>query len=316
MARPFSVVVLALALREISAATPNAPKPPMGWMSWERYRCTVDCVTYPDGCIDENLYRNMTDRLVSDGYAAAGYNLVSIDDCWMSMERDKDGNQVADPGRFPSGMKAMGDYMHAAGIRFGIYSDMGTKTCEGYPGSEGFETQDANMYASWGVDFLKLDGCNNDQAGYIAGYPKMGSALKATGRPITYVSLDIIDGNIGFTLAALVHNLLCFSCALFSRYSCSWPAYLGNDEDAKPFDDFAAAGCDLWRNWDDVNNEWGSISTIVDHWGDYSAGSSVRSLSASAVDKLLWFVVVDGAYTVVTTDPFGQDTYRTLSLSR
>lgn len=105
---------LALLLVVISSvgATSLAPLPPMGWMSWERFRCETDCVTYPDACIDENLYRNMTIRLAEDGYLAAGYNMVNVDDCWMAMERDANGLQVGDPDRFPSGMGALGDFMH------------------------------------------------------------------------------------------------------------------------------------------------------------------------------------------------------------
>jgi hypothetical protein len=107
--------------------------------------------------------------------------------------------------------------MHKRGVRFGIYSDEGTKTCGGFPGSEGYEQVDADTFAAWGVDYLKLDGCYNDKAGYIKGYPAMGSALEQSGRNITY--------------------------------SCSWPAYLGDDENTKPFGEMVEAGCNLWRNW-------------------------------------------------------------------
>ena len=215
-----------------------SPLPPMGWMSWERFRCETDCSQSPNACIDENLYRNMTLRLKHDGFVAAGYNIISIDDCWMADERDINGQQVANETRFPSGMKALGDYMHEHDVRFGLYTDEGEKTCGGYPGSKGYEETDAAMYASWGVDYLKVDGCYNDEEGFEVGYPSFGAALQNVGRNITY--------------------------------SCSWPAYLGDDETTKPFSDFAAAGCDLWRNWNDVDNSFASIVTITDHWGDYS----------------------------------------------
>ena len=207
-----------------------APTPPLGWMSWERFRCETDCAAVPDGCIDENLYRNMSEQLVEGGYVAAGYDMINIDDCWMADSRAADGTLPPNATRFPSGMKAMGDFMHARGIKFGIYTDEGTKTCGGYPGSQGFEAVDAATFASWGVDFLKLDGCYNDEPGYESGYPAMGAALAASGRNVTY--------------------------------SCSWPAYLGDNETAKPFNSFAAAGCDTWRNWNDVDNSWSSIVTI------------------------------------------------------
>jgi hypothetical protein len=191
---------------------------------------------------------DMTDRIASDGYLEAGYNQVSIDDCWEQKDpkRDPKTNELApDPKRFPSGMKALGDYMHSKGVKFGIYSDEGTSTCGGYPGSKGYENIDAKTFASWGVDYLKLDGCNNDKEGYVTGYPAMGAALQASGRNITY--------------------------------SCSWPAYLGSDETTKPFQAMIDAGCNLWRNWDDINNKFDSISSIIDHWGDYSAALSTAA---------------------------------------
>jgi hypothetical protein len=123
----------------------------MGWMSWERFRCTTDCVKNPTACINEDLYKAMTDRIVADGYLEAGYNQVSIDDCWENKAGRVDGKLVPDASRFPSGLKALGDYMHAKNVNFGIYSDEGTKTCGGYPGSEDFEEVDAQTFASWGV---------------------------------------------------------------------------------------------------------------------------------------------------------------------
>jgi hypothetical protein len=212
----------------------------MGWMSWERFRCEVDCVKNPNACINENLYMAMTDHIASDGYLEAGYNQVSIDDCWEQKVpmRDAQGKLAPNSTRFPSGMKALGDYMHKKGVNFGIYSDEGTKTCGGYPGSKGYEEIDAKTFAEWGVDYLKLDGCNNDKASYFTGYPAMGTALQASGRNISY--------------------------------SCSWPAYIGSDESVKPWDAMIAAGCNSWRNWDDIQNRWSSVANIIDHWGDYS----------------------------------------------
>eukprot|EP00931_Biecheleriopsis_adriatica_P101704 TRINITY_DN76789_c0_g1_i1.p1 TRINITY_DN76789_c0_g1~~TRINITY_DN76789_c0_g1_i1.p1 ORF type:complete len:432 (-),score=70.60 TRINITY_DN76789_c0_g1_i1:22-1317(-) len=217
-----------------------ARTPPMGWMSWEVFRCDTDCAKHPTSCIDHHLYEQMTDRINADGYLEAGYNQVSIDDCWENHAgRDEEGRLSPDPSRFPQGMKALGDYMHSKGVQFGIYSDEGTETCGGFPGSKGFEKSDADTFASWGVDYLKLDGCFNNKSGFATGYPAMGAALKASGRNITY--------------------------------SCSWPAYLGSNESAKPFSDMIAAGCNLWRNWNDIQCNWASLSSIIDHWGDYGA---------------------------------------------
>jgi len=213
--------------------------PPMGWMSWERFRCQTDCKNHPTECINEKLYMQMADHLASDGFLDAGYKSVSIDDCWENQNppRDAQGKLSPDPSRFPSGFKALGDYMHSRGVSFGIYSDEGTHTCAGRPGSKGHEMIDAQTFAEWGVDYLKLDGCNNDKSGYASGYPAMGTALQKSGRNITY--------------------------------SCSWPAYLGSNETAKPWNDMIQAGCNLWRNWHDINNHWESLVSIIDHWGDY-----------------------------------------------
>jgi hypothetical protein len=123
----------------------------------------------------------MTDRLVEDGYAAAGYNQISIDDCWSNFSRDSDGRLQPDHERFPSGMKALGDYMHNKGVRFGLYADEGNLTCTYYPGSLGYEEIDAETSSEWGVDYLKLGGCADNAPGRAAGYPKFGAALQKTG---------------------------------------------------------------------------------------------------------------------------------------
>merc|ERR1712130_474929 len=224
-----------------------AKTPPMGWMSWERFRCNTDCKKDPDSCIGEKLYMAMADHLAKDGYLAAGYKTVSIDDCWEQKipPRDKDGKLTPNSTRFPSGFKALGDYMHKLNVSFGIYSDEGSRTCGGYPGSQGHEVIDAQTFAEWGVDYLKLDGCNNNHAGFAVGYPAMGAALQKSGRDIVY--------------------------------SCSWPAYMGTNESNKPFDLMIAAGCNLWRNWRDIQNNWNSLSNIIDHWGDY--GEFLASVS-------------------------------------
>jgi len=121
----------------------------MGWNSWNRFSCNVS----------EDMIRSMADAMVKSGMKDAGYEYVNIDDCWQ-VNRDASGNIVADPQRFPHGMKAIGDYIHSLGLKFGIYSDAGSKTCAGRPGGLGHEYQDAIQYAAWGVDYLKYDWCN------------------------------------------------------------------------------------------------------------------------------------------------------------
>ena len=125
--------------------------PPMGWNSWNKFGCNVS----------EKLIRAAADALVSSGMKDAGYQYVVIDDCWQ-VRRDAAGKIVADPERFPSGIKALADAIHAKGLKFGIYSDAGSMTCAKRPGSKDHEAQDAKTYAEWGVDYLKYDWCNTD----------------------------------------------------------------------------------------------------------------------------------------------------------
>jgi hypothetical protein len=128
-----------------------ARTPPMGWNSWNRFQCDVS----------EALIKEMTDAIVATGMRDAGYQYVVIDDCWQ-VSRDAAGTIVADPKRFPSGIKALADYVHSKGLKFGLYSDAGSKTCQGRPGSNGYEREDAQQYAEWGVDYLKYDWCSTD----------------------------------------------------------------------------------------------------------------------------------------------------------
>jgi alpha-galactosidase len=152
---------------------PRAATPPMGWNSWNRFGCDVS----------EALIRGAADALVSSGMKDAGYEYVVIDDCWQ-VSRDDKGDIVVDAERFPSGMKALADYVHAKGLKFGIYSDAGRKTCQGRPGSFGHEARDAAQYAAWGVDYLKHDWCSAEGIDARAAYSLMRRALDATGRPI------------------------------------------------------------------------------------------------------------------------------------
>ena len=161
-----------LAIRADAADNGLAQTPPMGWNSWNKFACNVS----------EDLVKSAADAMVSSGMKDAGYQYMVVDDCWQ-VSRDAAGNIVADPKKFPSGIKALADYVHSKGLKFGIYSDAGTKTCAGRPGSRGHEYQDAIMYASWGVDYLKYDWCGTGTQDAQAAYTTMADALKATGRP-------------------------------------------------------------------------------------------------------------------------------------
>lgn len=152
-----------------------AMTPPMGWNTWNKFACDID----------EKLIRGAADAMVSTGLKDAGYTYLVIDDCWHG-QRDSLGFIHPDPKKFPSGMKALADYVHSKGLKFGIYSDAGWKTCGGKPGSRGYEFQDAKSYASWGVDYLKYDWCNTQGLKAEGAYMTMRDALYAAGRPIVF----------------------------------------------------------------------------------------------------------------------------------
>jgi alpha-galactosidase len=165
-----------------------AATPPMGWNNYNAYGLDVTA----------ELIRETADVLVSSGMRDAGYRYVNIDDGWMAATRDENGNLRADPGRFPDGIAAIADYVHARGLKLGIYEDAGLKTCGGLPGSLGHERADAARFAAWGVDYLKYDNCyagpGCDQISCAGGtaapaqdrYAPMRDALLATGRPIVF----------------------------------------------------------------------------------------------------------------------------------
>ena len=184
-----------------------ARTPPMGWNSWNKFGCNVS----------EDMIRGMADGMVKSGMKDAGYQYVVIDDCWQ-VERDKSGNIVADAKRFPAGIKALADYVHSLGLKFGIYSDAGSMTCAKRPGSLGHEYQDALQYAAWGVDYLKYDWCNTTTQDAQAAYALIRNALNATGRPIV---LSI----------------------------CEWGT-------AKPWLWGAKVGGNLWRTTGDISDMW------------------------------------------------------------
>ncbi|PNW88365.1 hypothetical protein CHLRE_01g026250v5 [Chlamydomonas reinhardtii] len=150
----------------------------MGWNSWNYFRCNIN----------ETIIRSVADAIVSSGLMDAGYVYVNIDDCWMEKRDNATGRIVPFADKFPSGMKALGDYIHSLGLKFGVYSDTGKHTCEGYPGSAGYEEQDAATYAEWGVDYLKFDYCDmqDTKESVQATYERMRDALAATGRPILF----------------------------------------------------------------------------------------------------------------------------------
>ncbi len=193
-----------------------APTPPMGWNSWNTFGCNIN----------EQLIRDTADAIVASGMRDAGYEYVNIDDCWMAPERDAEGRLQPDPVDFPHGIAALADYVHARGLKLGIYSSAGTATCQGLPASLGHEEIDAQTFADWGVDYLKYDNCNNQGVPAIERYQAMGDALAATGRDIVYSI-------------------------------CEWgsndPWLWGRD-----------VGGHLWRTTGDITDRWDSVMSLLD----------------------------------------------------
>jgi alpha-galactosidase len=149
--------------------------PPMGWNSWNTFRLNIN----------EDLVKEVADVFVTQGLKDAGYEYIVIDDGWQ-IDRAAQGNIVVNSEKFPSGIKALADYVHSKGLKFGLYSDAGYKTCGGFPGSRGYEFQDARQYAAWGVDYLKYDWCHTDHQSAPDSYRLMRNALDAAGRPIVF----------------------------------------------------------------------------------------------------------------------------------
>lgn len=157
-----------------------AKTPPMGFNNWNSTHCRAE--------FNEEMVKGIADLFVAKGLKDAGYQYVNLDDCWALPARDGNGKLVPDPQRFPHGIKAVADYVHSKGLKFGIYTSAGIKTCNpaGFPGGLGHEKSDAQQFADWGVDYLKYDNCNNLGVDAKQRYRTMRDALKATGRPIVY----------------------------------------------------------------------------------------------------------------------------------
>ena len=192
--------------------------PPMGWNSWNKFASRVN----------EDLIRQTADAMVSSGMKDAGYEYINIDDTWEG-GRDSQGFIQVDPKKFPSGMKALADYVHSKGLKLGIYSDAGAKTCAGRAGSRGHEYQDALVYAQWGIDYLKYDWCGCEDLDARGAYTTMRDALHAAGRPMIFSICEWGSnkpwkwggdvGNLWRTTGDIFH---CFDCKAGNGGSYSW----------------------------------------------------------------------------------------------
>lgn len=193
-----------------------ARTPPLGWNSWNTFGHNIS----------EKMICEMADAMVETGLLEAGYNYLVIDDCWSLKERDENGRLVADPEKFPSGMKAVADYVHSKGLKFGMYSCDGTMTCARYPSSFDYEFIDAQTFAEWGVDFLKYDNCN---------------------RPVNYPG-RLLYKRMGLALANCERDIL------FS--ACNW----GVDDSPVWIKE---TGAHMWRSTGDIVDNWESIKDLT-----------------------------------------------------
>lgn len=178
----FQIIIISLLLfltTSFPIYSQNLPKidslamtPPMGWNSWNKFNCDVS----------EKLIIEIADAMVETGMKDVGYEYVIIDDCWQ-IDRDSQGNLIADPKRFPSGIKFLSDYIHSKGLKFGIYTCAGILTCKRRPGMRGYEFQDARQFAEWEIDYLKIDWCFTENQNAKASYSLIRNAIEKAGRP-------------------------------------------------------------------------------------------------------------------------------------
>ncbi|KAI6676725.1 hypothetical protein NL676_037521 [Syzygium grande] len=199
--------------------------PPMGWNSWNHFQCDIN----------ETLIKETADAMVSSGLAALGYEYINLDDCYGLNTTTTEGNMVPKASTFPSGMKELAGYVHERGLKLGIYSDAGIQTCSmRMPGSLGYEEQDAKTFASWGIDYLKYDNCENRGISPKERYPVMSKALQNSGRPI-FFSL----------------------CEWGQEDPATWAPSIGNS----------------WRTTGDIQDNWDSMTAIADQndkWAEYA----------------------------------------------
>ncbi len=277
--------------------------PPMGWNDWYSVYCGVNA----------QLVEQTAQEMVADGMKAAGYDYVNIDDCWMASSRDAEGNLVADPTRFPDGIKPVADYVHSLGLKLGIYEDAGTTTCARYPGSFGHEAQDAATFASWGVDYVKYDRCNipysdfpgeTEQQVQQTLYTRMSSALKATGRPIVFSMCNPDPGDAPWEYGASIANMWRTATDIqdnFGSMLANFDANVGR---------FADAGPGAWNDPDllQIGNGGSSLSdytTEFSLWAEMAA-PLIASTNLATLTHAELAIYENANVIAVDQDPLGR----------
>jgi alpha-galactosidase len=286
----------------------------MGWNSWNHFGCDVSA----------KLIREVADAMAANGMRDAGYQYVTIDDCWQ-VARDAKGVILADSVRFPGGIKPLADYVHAKGLKFGIYTDAGRRTCEGRPGSYGYEELDARTYAQWGVDYVKIDWCNAEGLDAPTQYARLRDALLASGRPIVF-SICEWGENKPWEWAADVGHLWrttgdimdCFDCK--QRWENGWKVILDLQySQVQPADGQnngigQYAGPGHWNDPDmlEVGNKGLTLAESRAHFSLWCiiaapliAGNDVRHMS-----KEVHAILTDKEVIAIDQDPLGKQGWR------
>jgi alpha-galactosidase len=278
--------------------------PPMGWNSWNTFATNID----------EKLIKETLDALIKSGMKDAGYEYVVLDDGWEARERDKNGKLIPDPEKFSSGMKALGDYIHSKGFKFGIHNCAGTRTCASYPGGRGHEFEDARTYASWGVDYIKYDWCNHGTANAEETYKTMRDALYAAGRPIVFSICEwgnnkpwLWGKDVGHLWRTTGDVTDCYDCQ--AVYSMGWKYILDAQVGLEKY-----AGPGHWNDPDmlEVGNEGLSIAESRAQFSLWCilvaplmAGNDVRNMSDEIRDILTNKEVI-----AINQDPLGKQGFQ------
>jgi len=289
--------VLATAPAALALDNGLALTPPMGSNNWNTTQCR--------STFNETMIRGIADTFVSAGLKDAGYQYINLDDCWAETSRDSSGHLVPSRTRFPSGIKALADYVHGKGLKLGIYTSAGTHTCNvaGFPGALNHEQTDANTFASWDVDYLKYDNCNNQGVDAVTRYTKMRDALKNTGRPIVY-SICEWGKNQPWNWGPSVGNLWRTSGDISDNWSRMVGRIHANDTHA------SAAGPGHWNDPDmlEVGNGGMSATEYRTHfsmWAIMAAplliGSDIRNASATTLS-----ILTNSDVIAVDQDPLGR----------
>ncbi|MDQ8204449.1 glycoside hydrolase family 27 protein [Pelagicoccus sp. SDUM812003] len=281
--------------------------PPMGWNSWNTFATNIN----------EELIIGVADAMIENGMRDAGYVHINLDDGWMMMERDENGDLVPDPEKFPNGLKHLADYLHERGFKFGVYGDAGSKTCAGYPGNMGHEYQDARKYAEWGVDYLKYDWCYTGERNAKEAYTTMRDALYAAGRPVVFSMCEwgtaepwLWAQDVGHLWRTTGDIISCYDCT--QEWSMGWKKILDLQMSLNPglkgLEEYAGPG--HWNDPDmmEVGNHGISLEESRSHFSLWCilaapliAGNDVRDMTPEVTA-----ILTNAEAIAINQDPLGK----------